>query len=253
MQLVIDDIYYAFNTGKPLLDHISLSVDSGQIYLLAGGNGSGKTTLLNIICGYIRPLRGAILLDQKSIVGHAPNKISLRGIGRTFQIPRLAGRLSIRENIILAMKENPSDSIFFAILPKRFYAKSSNRLLEKANEIMANFFLSDIADLPASQISFGQQKLLALACCEAGDSQVWLLDEPIAGVQPEYCQIIVSLLKQLKEKGKSILIVEHNLDFFKNVTDKIFFLHNGLVSVFSDMGSFVNSPTVSTVYLNAAD
>ena len=214
-----------------------------------GSNGAGKTTLFNLISGFIKPKSGAILFSEKNLTHQQPYKINRLGIGRTFQDLRLITKLSLKENIVLSMQQNPTDNWLNAMLPENFHRNTNTALEKKANEIIEQFFLSDVKNSLAAEISYGQQKLLSLACCVANGARLLLLDEAVAGIQPEYRNKISMLIKQLKEQGKTILLIEHNTDFIADVADKIFFLHDGEISIFDNMETLKKDNQVMEAYL----
>ncbi len=214
-----------------------------------GSNGAGKTTLFNIVSGFIKTVEGDIFLRKKNITNQQPFKINRQGIGRTFQDLRLITKLSVKENIVLAMRQNPTDNWLNAMLPEFFHYTTNAILKNKANKIIEQFFLKDIQDSLAAQISYGQQKLLSLACCVANGATLLLLDEAVAGIQPEYRNKIAILIKELKKQGKTILLIEHNTDFIADIADKIFFLHEGKIAVFENMETLRKDKRVMEAYL----
>ncbi len=214
-----------------------------------GNNGAGKTTLFNLISGFIKPQSGEIYFYKKKLTNQQPYKINQQGVGRTFQDLRLITKLSVKENIVLAMQQNPTDNWLNAMLPESFHRNTNTALEKKANEIVKQFFLSDVKNSLAAEISYGQQKLLSLACCVANGARLLLLDEAVAGIQPEYRNKIAMLIKQLKEQGKTILLIEHNTDFIADVADKIFFLHDGEISIFENMETLRKDKQVMEAYI----
>lgn len=178
-----------------------------------GANGAGKTTLFNLITGFHQPASGIISFQQQPTIGLATYKINRMGIGRTFQDLRLIAKLTVKENILLAMPDNPTDIWTNALLPEPVFKKQIQQLEHKAEKIIADYFLQDVQHAMADEISFGQQKLLNLACCVANQAQLLLLDEPVAGISPHYREQITILIKQLKQQGKTLLMIEHNTDF----------------------------------------
>jgi branched-chain amino acid transport system ATP-binding protein len=155
----------------------------------------------------------------------------------------------VKDNIKLAMKNNPTDNFLKAILPEKFSLLSDTKMEVRAGSISVQFFINEIQDSLAGEISYGQQKLLSLACCVANEATLLLLDEPVAGIQPEYRNKVATLLKQLKEQGKTILLIEHNTDFIAEVADKIFFLHDGLITEFSNIETLRADKTVMEAYI----
>ena len=162
-----------------------MSLEQGKIYALMGDNGSGKTTLLNLISGFLKPQNGQISVHGKPIIGLSPFKINKAGIGRTFQDLRLISKLTVRENILLAIQGNPTDSWYKGTLPASFFLKDLSKYEKTVETILTDFFLSEIKNSLAGEISYGQQKLLNLACCVANGAEILLLDEPVAGMKTE--------------------------------------------------------------------
>lgn len=233
--LELKNVSFNFSTEKKIFNDLSLSLESGNIYVLMGSNGAGKTTLFNIITGFIKLSKGKILFREYDITNCQPYQINRLGIGRTFQDHRLITRLSVKQNIILSMQCNPTENWLSAMLPNRFFRTANQQLETKANKIIEQFFLGAVQYSQAGEISYGQQKLLSLSCCVANGASLLLFDEPVAGVQPEYQYRITTLLKQLKEQHKTILLIEHNVDFISQIADTIFFLHDGNISAFKNV------------------
>ena len=248
MILQLKNITHSFSPEKQILKDLSLSLEKGKIYALMGSNGAGKTTLFNLITGFIKPQSGEIFFAEKNLNHLQPYKTNLLGISRTFQDLRIITKLSVKENIILSMKENPTDSVLNALLPQSIHRNVNKMLEQKADEIIQQFFLGEVQNSLASEISYGQQKLLTLACCVANGASLLLLDEPVAGIQPEYRNKIATLIKQLKEQGKTILLIEHNTDFIADVADQIFFLHEGKISNFANIQTLKADPLVMEAY-----
>jgi branched-chain amino acid transport system ATP-binding protein len=249
MRLEIKNINFHFSIEKRILQDLSLSLEEKNIYALMGSNGAGKTTLFNLISGFIKLQSGKIFFGGKNLTHLRPYKINRQGIGRTFQDLRLITKLTVKENIILAMQQNPTDNWLSAMLPENFHRNSNAALENKANNIIEQFFLGDVRNSLAAEISYGQQKLLSLACCVANGATLLLLDEAVAGIQPEYRNKIAILIKHLKEEGKTILLIEHNTDFITDVADKIFFLHEGKITSFENMEALRKDKQVVEAYI----
>lgn len=249
MLLDIKNISFGFTGNKQLLDNISFSLEQGSIYTLMGTNGSGKTTLFNLISGFLKPQSGEILFRGQNILHFPAYKINRLGIGRTFQDLRLVTKLSVKENILLAMQNNPSDNWIKALMPSSVYKKELTALSDQADKIIKEYFLHDVKNSLAGEISFGQQKLLTLACCAANNSQCLLLDEPVSGIQPEYQHKIAEKLKQLKQQGKTIFFIDHNTGFIADLADRIFFLHEGSLSLFNNITALRADKSVVEAYL----
>jgi len=213
--LVLSEITKFFGDVR-VLNGISLRLEKGLVYTLKGGNGSGKTTLFNMISGFLKPTGGTIRFRNRSITKSTPHKINRLGIGRTFQDLRLATQLTVYENILLALEKT-----MFAF-PTRWQKSRIDEILEKLS-------LSEKRDELAGEISYGQQKLLTLGCCIANDADLLLIDEPVAGIDADNREKIVALVKDLKGKGKTILQIEHNVNYIEATSDRIFCLESGFL------------------------
>ena len=249
MILLLQNLSFGFTPEKQILKNLSLSLEGNKIYALMGSNGAGKTTLFNLITGFIKPQSGEIFFSNKNLTKQHPHKINRQGIGRTFQNLRLITKLTVKENLVLAMQHNPTDNWLNAMLPKKFHRKANQQLDKMADEIIELFFLIDVKNSLAAEISYGQQKLLSLACCVANGAMLLLIDEVVAGIQPEYRNKIATLIKQLKEQGKTILLIEHHTDFIADVADKIFFLHEGKISSFDNMETLRKDKHLMEAYI----
>lgn len=248
MSLQLENIRFKFPGKNYLLNDASVALDKKKIYALMGGNGSGKTTLFNIISGFLRPQSGRIIFRGQHLTGLPPYRINRIGIGRTFQDLRLISKLNVRENILLAMQHNPTDSWIKALLPSSVFQKGLEQMNIKAGSIITDYFLQGVEYSLAGEISFGQQKLLNLACCVANGADLLLIDEPVAGISPSYRDQMIHLLKNLKHQGKTILMIEHNTDFVAETADRFLFLMDGRLNEYRSFDSMKLSKTVADAY-----
>ena len=247
--LEIKNIYKSFGEQK-VLQGLNMSIDKGKIYTMVGGNGTGKTTLFNLITGFLQPDKGEIWYNNKRLDNHSPVSINTKGITRTFQDLRIINQLSVRENVLLSFKNNPSEKIFNSILPTRIFEKQFADFLESAEQILKKVHLKQVENNLAGEISYGQQKLLTIGCCLANDAELLLLDEPVAGIDKKNYIQILNLIIELKKEGRTILQIEHNHDFIKDLSDRIWFLNAGQAIPFKNYKSFINDQTVKETYLN---
>ncbi|MCX6232940.1 MAG: ATP-binding cassette domain-containing protein [Bacteroidetes bacterium] len=247
--LEIKNLYKSFGKHH-IINGITITFKQGHIYTIIGGNGAGKTTLFNIITGFLRPDKGEISFNNESINRSSPVSINLKGITRTFQDLRIINQLTVKENILLSFKNNPGEKIWNAILPDCIFRKQYNKLAQKANEIIDKIHLKEVVNNKAGEISYGQQKLLTIGCCLANDAKLLLLDEPIAGIDRDNYIRISKLIKELKNEGKTILQIEHNHNFIKELSDKIWFLNEGKAFLFESFAAFINDKKVIEFYLN---
>ena len=237
-------------SGVKALQDVDLAVNEGQIVGLIGPNGSGKSTALNCISGFIKPDRGMVKFKGHDITGHSPASVANQGMMRTFQITRLARRMTLLENMLLGAQTAHDESLSSALLRGRAFAGRQPVLLERARELLATVKLSHHENDYAQVLSGGQQRLLSIALVLIRDPDVILLDEPAAGVHPELVEQFVQMIGTIrKERGKSFLIIEHNMHFISNVCDEVVVLDAGMNLVTGSPGMIHNDPKVLEVYL----
>lgn len=248
MTLELKHIAKSFGENKVLND-ITFALNDGSITVLMGTNGSGKTTLFNIISGFLSPDNGEVLLDGKNISHVTDYKINRLGITRTFQDMRLISKLTVKENLLLAFPSQDGEKWWRTIFPDKKIKQEQLANSQKAYEILSTCFIDDITDSKAGEISYGQQKLLNLACCMANNPQILLLDEPVAGVNPVFREKLATVIRQLKYRGKTLFIIEHNTDFIETVADQILFLNNGKIHSYESYRDFKNDENVKNAYV----
>lgn len=248
LALTVNHIAKSFGNHRILTD-ISFELSGGTIAVLMGANGCGKTTLLNIVSGFMPKDDGDICLNGTKIDSMPAHQINRMGITRTFQDMRLIGNLTVLENVLLAYPEQQGERWWRTILPDDKVRKERLNNLENARAILKTCFIDDIAENKAAEISYGQQKLLNLACCMANKPQVLLLDEPVAGVNIAYRDLLTQIIKELKVQGKAILIIEHNTDFIEAVADNILFLNRGVIKKLDSYADFKNNEEVKNAYI----
>ena len=203
---------------------VSFEVMPGEIFGVIGPNGSGKTTMFNSVLGQIAPDAGAIRLNGRDITGLSPLELNRRGVGRTFQTLQVFGKMSVRDNLIVAAQEHRG-SLF-----SRIFAPSDSGLGSRADELLDLFRIRHVADQPAGLLSYGQQKLVDIAMAFMSEPDLVLLDEPCAGVNPSLVGGISILLKQLNQTRKgSFVVIEHNMDFVMSLCHRILVMVEGRV------------------------
>jgi ABC-type branched-subunit amino acid transport system ATPase component len=222
-----NDIYKSFG-GVSALTGVSIKFSRPEIIAIIGPNGAGKTTLFNIMSGFIRADSGQCFLGGKVISHLAPYKVSRLGIARTFQDLRLILHISAQENILLARPSQQGERFLPSVLGfaiKREEANNNN----EARCLLASVGLEEMATELAGELSYGQQKLLTMACCLATEANILLLDEPVAGIHPELVSHILELLRKLKENGKLIIFIEHDISSVRNVADRVIVMDDGKI------------------------
>ena len=215
--------------GLRVVDDCSLLVNAGEIVGLIGPNGAGKTTLFNLVVGALRPDGGDVFLKDHKITGWPTHRIARNGLVRTFQVPLLFEDLSVIENLLVGVPGQTGERFWNVWLePNRIEVE------ERANENrawdMLEFLnLSGTANLQARSLSGGQKKLLELGRALMVEPDLLLLDEPVSGVNPVLAQEIASRVLTLRERGRTFLIIEHNMEFIMELADRLYVMANGTV------------------------
>ena len=203
---------------------VSFEVHPGEIFGVIGPNGSGKTTLFNSMLGQITPDEGKIELNGQDVTTLGPLELNRLGVGRTFQSLQVFGKMTVRDNLIVAAQENQG-SLF-----SRMFAPGDSGLGGKADALIAQFHISHVADKKAGELSYGQQKLVDIAMAFMSEPDLVLLDEPCAGVNPALVGGISKLLKELNQTRKgSFVVIEHNMDFVMALCHRIMVMVEGEV------------------------
>lgn len=223
------------NTRKEvfnLLGNVNMGIEAGSVTALIGGNGAGKTTLFNIISGFEKRFSGQVKFKGKDIAKMAPYKISRMGIGRLFQGRQLMDDLTLLENMKIASDNTTGEKPFDFILQRQKVKKSESAKEQKAEEVLTKVFGQDnkyleMLDRKASELSYGEQRLLALASLLMRNDELLLLDEPTSGVNLRYIESFKSIIRELAGQKKTVLLIEHNMPFVRDVADKCFYLSGG--------------------------
>ena len=213
--------------GLKALDKVNLRVYRGEIVGLIGPNGAGKTTLFNCITGLIPPTSGKILFKGEDITGLPSHKIALKGITRTFQLIRLFRKLTVMENLLLAVQMFQGESILGSILNTPSIKKMESEAEEKANEILELLNLERLKNEYAQNLSYGQQKLLEIGMALMPNPDLVMLDEPTAAVNPTLINDIKDRIRQLNKMGQTFFIIEHNMDVVMDLCKRIIVLSYG--------------------------
>ena len=208
---------------------LSLTLPPGKITALVGPNGAGKTTVFNLLTGFIIPDAGTVLLHGTDVTRLTPWKTVRRGLARSFQDVRLFERMTVLDNVLAAIPGQPGERLGPLFLAPGRVAAAERRNRDKALDYLAFVGLLDKAGEIAASLAFGEQKLVALARLVATEADVLLLDEPASGIDLHWVQRILDLIRRLAAAGKTVCIVEHNLEVVTAIADHAYFMEAGRI------------------------
>jgi branched-chain amino acid transport system ATP-binding protein len=226
------------------VDGVSFEVMPGEIFGVIGPNGSGKTTMFNSVLGQIEPDEGKIELNDHDITSLSPQQLNHKGVGRTFQTLQVFGKMTVRDNLLVAAQEHAGS------MWSRMFAPSDSGLGAKADALIDQFRIRHVADKKAGELSYGQQKLVDIAMAFMSEPDLVLLDEPCAGVNPSLVGGISSLLKELNKTRKgSFVVIEHNMDFVMALCHRILVMVEGKVMAIGTPAEIRANKQVLDAYL----
>jgi ABC-type branched-subunit amino acid transport system ATPase component len=231
--LEVDRITKRFG-GTVALKETSLSVREGSITGLIGPNGSGKSTLFDIMTGYVHPDLGEVRFEGRVVSDKPPHEVARSGLIRTFQLTRIFASLTVRENLLVCATKVDAEE-----------AES------RSNELLAFVGLSRLAHHEAATLSYGQQKLLEISQVLMLEPSMMLLDEPMAGINPGLAEEIADHLRALREGGKTLLLVEHNLPMVTSLCSEVIVLNAGQVIAHGSPKEVVADPDVKEAFLGS--
>lgn len=231
--------------GHAAVDNVTCGFHPGELTVIVGPNGAGKTTWFNLVSGQLKPTEGRIFKGQDDITGLSPSARAKAGIGRAFQLTNLFPKLSVLENVRLAVqaKAGQGPHIF-----KRAAAMSGIR--DKAYSYVEATRLASVAHLPAAALPHGDQRKLEVALLAAMEPDIFMFDEPTAGMSVDEAPVILELIAEIrKDSAKTILLVEHKMDVVRALADRIVVLHNGQMVADGDPAEVMALPIVREIYL----
>ena len=218
------------------------------IAAIIGPNGAGKTTLLNVLTGFLRADVGRCYWGDRDISRFAPHKIARLGIARTFQDLRLIQQVPVLENVMLARPHQRGEKLLPALL--RFGVSAEERAnREEAMRLLDFVELAADEAKPAGELSYGQQKLLTIACCLATEARILLLDEPVAGVHPKMVTQILELLGQLRDEGKLVVFSEHDIAAVRQTADVVIVMDEAKVMAQGSPSEVLELPEILEAYV----
>jgi len=224
------------------LSRVSLSVEPGELLGVIGPNGSGKTTLFNCVTGVLRPSDGHVRFRGEDITGRTADTVYRRGIARTFQLIQLFPEMTVFENMLVAAQEKRGTLL--SRLLRREEAETATRALE----LLEFLGIAGLKESLASNLSYGQQKLLDFGMALMSDPQVILLDEPMAGVNPTMIQSLVGHIRELNARGYTFVVIEHNMEVVMSLCRRIVVLSQGERIAEGTPAEIADNPLVLDAY-----
>jgi len=240
LTLAIEDLTVSFD-GFKAVDNLNLYIDKNELHVVIGPNGAGKTTVLDLICGKTKASSGSIKFLNQELTELAEHEIVRSGVGRKFQTPSIYENLTVFENLEVSYPYGRS--VLGSLLFKR-----DKKVIDKIHEIAKEIMLDDALDTESALLSHGQKQWLEIGMLLIQDPQLLMLDEPVAGMSVKEREQTGDLLKKIS-KGRSVLVIEHDMDFVAQIAQKVTVLHQGKILAAGQMEKVQNDPKVIEVYL----
>jgi branched-chain amino acid transport system ATP-binding protein len=231
--------------GHAAVNNVTCAFHPGELTVIVGPNGAGKTTWFNLVSGQLRPTEGRIFLGERDITTLSPSQRARAGIGRAFQLTNLFPKLSVFENVRLAVQAKAGEG-------RRLFARAAGLtgLADRAMHYLEETNLAAVADLPAAALPHGDQRKLEVAMLLAMEPDIFMFDEPTAGMSVDEAPVILDLIARIKEDtSRTILLVEHKMDVVRALADRIVVLHNGELVADGDPGEVMALDLVRDIYL----
>ncbi|MBN9064818.1 MAG: ABC transporter ATP-binding protein [Rhizobiales bacterium 65-9] len=231
--------------GHVAVDGVTCSFEPGTLTAIVGPNGAGKTTYFNLISGQLRATAGAVLFKGEDVTALTPDRRARLGMGRAFQLTNLFPNLSVFENVRLAAQARRGGRLDLLSM-----ASSHRDLADKANDYLARVSLTEKASFAAASLSHGDQRKLEVALLIALEPDIFMFDEPTAGMSVDEAPVILDLIEAIKsQRRKTVLLVEHKMDVVRRLADRVIVLHNGRLVADGEPAAVVASPIVQEAYL----
>ncbi len=249
--LAIHDLAVQFG-GVAALGGVSFDVRPGTITSVIGPNGAGKTTAFNAITGYLRPARGQIAYGGDSLTGLRPSAIARRGVVRTFQKTSVFPSLSVADNVTIGLHLRGTAGFLEVLLGRRRLAAEEARLAADAEAVIEFVGLAHRRREIASELPYGEQRLVELAVAVAARPSLLLLDEPGAGMNAGEKALVSNLIRRIREQGITVLLVEHDMRMVMGISDTVIVLNHGRVIAEGPQAEIQAHPDVIRAYLGTA-
>jgi ABC-type branched-subunit amino acid transport system ATPase component len=246
-ELRCEGLYKSFD-GVYALANVTARFRVSEITAIVGPNGAGKTTLVNILTGFLKPDSGRCFIASRNMTNYAPHRVAGLGVVRTFQDLRLILNLEVIENVLLGFPDQRGEQLLPAVF-RLGKGAQERRNEQEALRLLGLVGLEQKARDRAEELSYGEQKLLTLACILATGAHTLIFDEPISGVHPEMAGKILRFLRGLRNDDKTIIFIEHDLSAVRQIAENILVMDEGKVIVQGNTGDVLDRPEILEAYL----
>ena len=233
-------------------EDLSMVLRKGTITALVGPNGAGKTTVFNLLTGFITPDSGSVKLNGVELVGTTPNRVANAGMVRSWQDVRVIPRMNSLQNVMLGVQEQTGERLGPLFLAPGAVRRREDEVREEAMEWLRFVGMDAFANETAGALSFGQSKLVALARVLATNADVLLLDEPASGIDRQWVDAMLGLIEKVREQGRTVCIVEHNLMVVDRLADHTYFMELGRITDEGTFTELTSSPRLAEAYFGTA-
>lgn len=238
--------------GIVAANDLHIELRRGTIAALVGPNGAGKTTVFNLLTGAIAPDAGSVKLNGDELVGLNPAQVARKGLVRSYQDVRLFNRLSCLQNVMMAVQHQAGENFATLAFAHRRVVAVEEKTRTAAMDWLGFVGMADFADVPAGALSYGQTKLVSLARVLATEAEVLLLDEPASGIDTRWVDTILDLIETVREQGRTVCVVEHNLHVVGRLADHTYFMELGEITAEGTIAELTNTPRLAEAYFGTS-
>jgi branched-chain amino acid transport system ATP-binding protein len=250
--LEVRDLHHWFG-GLHVINDVSFSCRQGIVKGIIGPNGAGKTTLFNLVAGAFAPASGTISFEGRGLSGQPPHRVAARGVSRTFQATRLFPRMTVLENVTVGMHARARHGFLAALAGPLVTAREEARVRGACMAVLETLGIADLAGRDARALPFGRQRVVELARALAAQPKLLLLDEPACGLNPRETEEMAALIASIRERGTTVLVVEHDMSLVMGICDEVLVLSFGRMIAEGTPREIQANAEVISVYLGADD